>query len=272
MPDKKSATKTNETLDMNISLSEPRFATRLAQCEDEIRAVQALRYKVFVEEFGSDGPLVDHEARLERDRFDPVFDHLLLIDLKKENQIVGTYRLARNDHAARVGQFYSESEYDISRLRQSGRKLLELGRSCLLKEYRGGVALHHLWAAVGAYVLAHDVDVLFGVASFHGTDVNALAQPLSLLHHHYAAPTDISVSTQEDFFVSMNLLDKAQVDRKRAMVQIPALIKGYLRLGGFVGNGAFVDHDFKTTDVCLVLDRARMSAAQVARFAGAGAI
>lgn len=255
---------------MNISQSEPRFVTRLARSESELRAVQALRYKVFVEEFGSDGPLVDHEARLERDRFDPVFDHLLLIDVKKESQIVGTYRLARNDQAARVGQFYSESEYDISRLTESGRNLLELGRSCLLKEYRGGVALHHLWAAVGAYVREHDIDVLFGVASFRGTDVNALAQPLSLLHHHYAAPADISVSTRKEFFVSMDLVDEAHVDRKSAMVQIPALIKGYLRLGGFVGDGAFVDYEFKTTDVCLILDRARMTAAQVARFSGGG--
>lgn len=214
-------------------LDETRFDVRLARDEDEIRASQRLRYEVFVEERGGDGPLVDHEARLEKDRFDPFYDHLLLFD-RAGDRVVGVYRLLPGDRRAEAGQFYSEDEYDLAPLLTSGRSLIELGRSCLHRDFRGGVALYRLWSGLAEYVARSGAEILFGVASFHGTDVRNLAEPLSYLHHRHLAPEDLRVRAREEVYQPMNLLAPDEFERTRAMKRIPALIKAYLRLGGFV--------------------------------------
>ncbi|MEL6466258.1 MAG: GNAT family N-acyltransferase [Pseudomonadota bacterium] len=240
---------------------DPTFRVTLAQDDRDLRAAQRLRYDVFVRELGGSGALVDHDAGLERDRFDPFFDHLMLHD-DKIGKVVGVYRMLRAERAAAAGQFYSEDEYDLTALRATGRRLLELGRSCVHRDYRGGPAMYHLWNGLASYVADHRIDILFGVASFHGTDVQALAGPLSLLHHRHLAPEALRVSARPPHAAPMDLLAEAQIDRRAAMVRVPALIKAYLRLGGVVGEGAYVDHGFNTTDVCLILDMAAMSARQ----------
>ncbi|ABV93214.1 phospholipid/glycerol acyltransferase [Dinoroseobacter shibae DFL 12 = DSM 16493] len=241
----------------------PRFDVKLATTAEELRAAQRLRYEVFVAELGGGGDLVDHDARLERDAFDPLYEHLLLRDLARPADdlcgVVGVYRLLR-DAALPAGRaFYSEGEYDLAPLRATGRRLLELGRSCVHADYRGGLAMMALWGGLAEYVEAYGIEVLFGVASFHGTDLDALAAPLSLLHHRHMAPRDLRVRAQPDHFQTMNLIPEAQLDIVAANRAIPPLIKAYLRLGGGVGEGAFVDHAFNTTDVCLVMDTTRMS-------------
>ncbi|MBO9430283.1 GNAT family N-acyltransferase [Sulfitobacter sp. R18_1] len=243
------------------------FQVRLAQTEVDVQAAQRLRYDVFVRELGGGGPMVDHAAGLERDRFDPYFDHLLLTD-RRSGKLAGVYRVMRGDMAARAGGFYSAAEYDLAPLVQSGRKLLELGRSCLDPAYRGGTAMHHLWAALAGYVAEHEIEVLFGVASFHGTDTAALAEPLSLLHHRHLAPPELRVRARE--YAPMDLIPEVELDRRKAMLAVPSLIKAYLRLGGTVGEGAYIDRAFNTTDVCLILDTKQMSARQM-RFYGGGA-
>jgi putative hemolysin len=242
--------------------SEPRFRVKLADSEDDLCAAQALRYRVFVKELGGDGPLVDHARRLEQDAFDPFFDHLLLLDDAKNAAVVGVYRLLRDDQAGLAGQFYSEDEYDLTVLKSSGRRLMELGRSCLDAEYRGGAAMFHLWQGLARYVSDHNIEILFGVASFHGTTPQNLAQPLSMLHHNHLAPEGLRVKARAVSFQDMNLISKDKLDRACAMRQVPALIKAYLRLGGYVGEGAFVDHAFNTTDVCLIMDTERMNEKQ----------
>ncbi|NOD46259.1 GNAT family N-acetyltransferase [Ruegeria sp. HKCCD5849] len=244
------------------------FTVKLAETEAELKAAQRLRYDVFVRELGGGGDLVDHEAGLEKDRFDPYFDHMLAYD-DNTGEIIGVYRMLPGERAAEVGQFYSEDEYDLTVLKSSGRKLLELGRSCVHPDYRGGTAMYHLWNGLAAYVTEREIEVLFGVASFHGTDVTALAQPLSMLHHNHLAPPELRVRAQPDVFQSMDLVAKDALDRRAAMVQVPALIKAYLRLGGFVGEGVFIDHKFNTTDVCLILDTARMNDRQRRIYGGA---
>lgn len=242
--------------------SEPHFKARLATTPEELRAAQTLRYEVFVEELGGDGAMVDHQARLEQDRFDPYFDHLILSDERQGGKIIGVYRLLREDQARRAGQFYSEDEYDLTPLKRSGRKLLELGRSCVAREYRGGTAMFHLWQALAQYVQRHEIDIMFGVASFHGTDAQALAQPLSLLHHRHLAPKALRVRACAGQYQRLDLLDEAGLDRVAAMRQMPSLIKAYLRLGGYVGDGGFIDHTFNTLDICLIMDMAAMNKKQ----------
>lgn len=241
--------------------SGPDFSVEIARSRDDLRAAQALRYDVFVRELGGGGALVDHAAGLERDAFDPIADHLLLRDTAS-GDVVGVYRLLRDDQARAAGRFYSEAEYDLGILRASGRRLLELGRSCLHRDYRGGMAMYHLWNGLADYVTAHDIDILFGVASFHGTDVAALAEPLSVLYHNHLAPPELRVRALPDHYQTMNLIAPERLDRRAAMVDTPALIKAYLRLGGVVGDGAYVDHAFNTTDICLVLDTAAMNERQ----------
>ena len=247
---------------------ESHLSVRLARDAADLEAAHRLRYEVFVEELGADGPMVDHDLRWERDEFDAGCDHLLLVDARRDaarrDHVVGVYRLGRGVG----GRYCSEGEFDLGALRRSGRRLLELGRSCVHRDYRGGTAMIHLWGGVADYVRRHAVEVLFGTASFHGTDPRPLAQPLSLLHHAHLAPPPLRPRALPGAFVGMDRLPPHRIDRRAAMRAIPALIKGYLRLGGFVGEGAFVDRAFNTIDVCLVMDTALVSGRTRALYAG----
>jgi putative hemolysin len=243
----------------------PDFVVRLASGPDDIEAAQRLRYRVFVAELGGDGPMVDHARCIERDRFDTLAEHLLLVDRACGEQVVGVYRIMDRDAAGLAGQFYCADEYDLAPLLSSGRRLMEVGRSCIDPAYRGGTAMIWLWQALAAVVEERGIEVLFGVASFHGTDISKLMEPLAFLHQNHLAPSDLRVRSRA--FQPMDLLPVEKIDRRRAARAVPALIKAYLRLGGFVGDGAFVDHAFNTTDVCLVLDLARMNGGQAALYA-----
>jgi len=247
-----------------MTSKDPNFLLRFADNSEDLAAAQRLRYAVFVAELGAAGADVDHLNQLEKDRFDPFFDHLLLFDQNRaaHDQVVGAYRLQRLDQAENAGGFYSAREYDLTPLLRSGRRLLELGRSCVHPDYRGGTAMFELWSGLARYIAEQRIEVMFGVASFSGTDIAALAEPLSYLHHHHLAPPDLRVAALADHAQAMDLLPVLSVDRRRAMVKTPALIKAYLRLGGFVGQGAWVDHAFNTTDVCLIMDTNRMNARQ----------
>jgi len=249
----------------------PLFETALARTPEDLRAALALRYHVFVLEMGAGGAGVDHAAGLEQDAFDTHALHLLLRDRTRpeDDQVIGVYRLMDDGAARAAGQFYSEGEYDLAPLRARGRRLLEMGRSCVHPDYRDGQALFHLWQGLAAHVRDSGAEILFGVASFHGTEPGALAQPLSLLHHRHLAPEPLRVRSR--LFQPMDMLPEDRMDRLAALRQMPPLIKAYLRLGGRVGAGAYVDHAFNTTDVCLVVDTARMSARGRALYAGAGA-
>ncbi len=243
-----------------MMIDDSQFEIRLARSEDDLMLAQRLRYDVFVDELGGDGPLVDHNARRERDQFDPFFDHLMLFDRSLfGNQCVGVYRLMRQDQAQAAGQFYSDSEFDLGPLRRTGQRLLELGRSCLHRDYRGGTAMMHLWTGLADYVEKHQIDLLFGVASFHGTDLATLAKPLSFLHHRHLAPPEIRVKAHANRYQPMDMISEDELDRVEANRAIPSLIKAYLRMGGFVGDGAYVDHAFNTTDVCLLMDVTKVS-------------
>ncbi|AWK86130.1 GNAT family N-acetyltransferase [Azospirillum thermophilum] len=229
---------------------------RLAESDAEIDWAQALRYRVFYNEMAA-VPSPEMAAR-ERDfdPFDPVCDHLLVIDHDRGNgpeSVVGTYRLIRRPAAERAGRFYSSDEYDISRLVAYEGEVLELGRSCVDAGYRTRGSMQLLWRGIAAYVFQHDIALMFGCASLPGTDPGALAEPLSYLHHHHLAPEPLRPVALPERHVSMDLMERDRIDPKRALTILPPLIKGYLRLGGFVGDGAVIDHQFNTTDVCIVV-------------------
>ncbi|MEZ5769366.1 MAG: GNAT family N-acyltransferase [Paracoccaceae bacterium] len=250
----------------------PDFELRLARDAADIRAGQRLRYAVFIEEMGGDGPLVDHSAGLERDALDDRADHLLLFDKAAPGApAVGAYRLMRDDMLRPGECFYSAGEFDLSPLTGSGRRLLELGRSCVHPAYRGGPGLMRLWQGLLDYVERHGTEVLFGVASFHGTDPAPFAPSLSLLHHRHLAPPELRIRAIGENARPMDILPEAEIDRPAAMRAVPALIRAYLRLGGYVGEGAWIDRPFNTVDVGIVVDIAEVPEKMRALYAGGGA-
>ena len=232
------------------------LGVRLAGTPAELDAALALRFRVFYEEMGARPDTATAAARRDTDAFDAVADHLLVLDHdlgEGPAAVVGTYRLIRREAAERVGGFYSAGEYDISPLLAYPGRVLELGRSCVHEAYRTRGTLQLLWRGIAAYVFQHRVDLMFGCASLPGTDLDALAPALSFLHHNHLAPPALRPRALARLHVPMDRLDPGGVDLRAALAELPPLVKGYLRLGGFVGDGAVLDTQFNTTDVCIVV-------------------
>jgi len=232
------------------------LGTRLARDGDDIAAAQALRYQVFYDEMHAVPDAETAASRRDIDPFDEVCEHLLVYDTDRgsgPDSIVATYRLLRGDAAKKHGRFYTAGEYDISPLARYQGEILELGRSCVDARYRGRPTMQLLWGAIAQFVFHHDISLMFGCASLHGVEPEALALPLSYLHHFHLAPEELRPHALPDLHVPMDILPSEDIDQKRALAELPPLVKGYLRLGGFVGEGAVVDHQFNTTDVCVVV-------------------
>jgi putative hemolysin len=233
--------------------------TRLARNHREIEAAQAIRYRVFVEERGAELPLSAMRARRDFDAFDEICDHLIVLDTALEgdttDQIVATYRILRHDVALRHSGFYSATEFDIEPLlkRHPEKRFMELGRSCVLPEYRTKRTVELLWQGNWAYSLRHKLDVMFGCASFPGRIPELHALALSFLYHNALAHGPWAVEAHPHHARNMDLMPTEAVQPKKALLAMPPLVKGYLRLGAMVGNGAVVDHAFGTTDVLIVL-------------------
>jgi putative hemolysin len=227
---------------------------RLATSADELDAAQALRYRVFYDEMGAKPDADMAATRRDFDRFDRICDHLLVADRDRtDDQVVGTYRFIRREHARSAGSFYSASEYDITKLANFPGTVLELGRSCVDAKYRNRATMQLLWRGVSEYVNAFGVDLMFGCASLHGTNPEELAVQLSYLYHYHLAPEALRATALSHRKVNMNILPKESIDPKRALASLPPLLKGYLRVGGFIGDGAVIDHQFNTTDVCIIV-------------------
>lgn len=240
----------------------------VAARREDIAQAQRLRYRVFVEEMGAKSTPEMARTSRDADAFDAVCDHLLVIDHQPEGgyRIVGTYRMLRRSGMEKIGRFYTEAEYDIAAIRAYAGEILEVGRSCVDPAYRSRAVMQLLWRGIGAYVAAFDVALLFGCASFPGTDAAAHAEALSYLHHHHLAPEEIRPVALTDRYEEMNRLPKDAFDAKRAFAALPPLIKGYLRLGGFVGHGAVIDHEYNTTDVSIVVKTDRVSGKYAERY------
>lgn len=229
---------------------------RLAETAAEVEAAQSLRYRIFYEDMAARPTPEMAAARRDFDSFDDYCDHLLVFDTRRgegPEAVIGTYRVMRRSAAAARGQFYSADEYDISNLLTYPGEILELGRSCIDATYRTGTTMQLLWRGIAEYVLAYNVELMFGCASLPGTDPDRLAMPLAYLYHHHLAPPALRPRAVPERFVAMNRIPLEEIVPRRAVQMLPPLIKGYLRVGGFVGEGAVVDRNFGTTDVCVVV-------------------
>jgi L-ornithine Nalpha-acyltransferase len=232
------------------------LGVRIASTAEEIDAAQALRYRVFYQEMGAEPSPEAASSHRDRDEFDQVADHLLVVDHaigEGPQSVVGTYRLIQREAADSVGRFYSADEYDIRPIMDFPGSVLELGRSCVDAQYRGRAVMQLLWRGIAAYVALHGIDLMFGCASLNGTDPDALAAELTYLYGHHLAPPALRPRALPERYVEMRRLDPTAFDPRRASQSLPPLIKGYLRLGGFVGDGAVIDTQFNTVDVAIVV-------------------
>ncbi len=229
---------------------------RLAENAAEVRAAQILRYTVFYDEFGAKPTPEMSQAKIDADYFDDFTDHLIVIDPNRADQnlgVVGTYRLLRKDQAERAGRFYTSDEFNISSLLETGGNVLEMGRSCVLNEYRTMAVLQLLWSGIARYISDHQIDLMFGCASLHGTDPQAIAPELSLLYHNHLAHDELRPRALPHRYVNMNILPRSQIDMRRVFMKLPPLLKGYVRVGAMVGDGAVIDEQFNTIDVCIIM-------------------
>ena len=232
---------------------------RLSTDPEMIKACQKLRFEVFYTEMSAvvdqDSGASDHDS----DRFDAICDHLVVVDHDAggagPDSVIGTYRLLPQDVARRHGGFYTESEFDLKPLleRKSSLRFLELGRSCVREAYRTKPTLELMWQAIWNYVREKQLDVMVGCASLHGTDPDALKLPLSFLHHHAKLPDDWRVRAREERYIDMNRMAADEIDMRAALKSLPPLVKGYLRLGAYIGDGAVIDEQFGTIDVLIIL-------------------
>lgn len=243
---------------MMTQTTENNLEIRLARNEEDLHAAQRLRYNVFFEGMGAVPDADVAAAKRDFDKFDDYCDHLLVIDTEKEKigeeSVVGTYRLLRRSVARLHEGFYSASEFDLSRLENYPGEIVELGRSCVDPHYRGKAVMQLLWRGIADYITDHKISLMFGCASFPGTDTQTMQSALSYLHHHHGAPEDWSPRALDNRYVDLKILKKKQIDTRQALREMPPLIKGYLRVGGVIGNGGVIDHQFNTIDVCLLVE------------------
>jgi len=248
---------------------------RLAETDHEVSQAQRLRYEVFYEEKSAVPSEAMRAARRDFDKYDDVCDHLLVVDRDTHDEdgqplVVGTYRLTREKDAVRAGGFYTAGEFDLGRMlggMAKGTKYLELGRSCILKSYRSRPGtMQLLWKGLMAYVARFDIDLMFGCASFPGTEPQALALPLSYLHHFHAMPADLVVTARADLYVPMNHIEAAAIDTREGIRSLPAMLKGYVRAGCCIGDGAVIDTQFDTTDVFIFFPLSGIDARYKSRF------
>ena len=247
---------------------------RLARNSAEVAAAQEVRYRVFYDELGARQLDLNSTAGRDADRFDDVCDHLLVFDTSlpgpDHRRIVGTYRLLRQEIAVAAGGFYSDGEFELKKLvaRHPGQRFLELGRSCVLPEYRSKRTIEILWLGIWAYINHHRVGVMTGCASFQGTVPAAHAEALSFLAHNCRASLEWDVRAVPGRYCPMDLVPAEAIGMKSALAAMPPLIKGYLRVGAKIGDGCVIDHQFGTVDVFIVMPVQEIAARYVSYYSG----
>ena len=234
------------------------FVIKLANKKSELKKAQALRYSVFYIEKKAKPTFTKKIMRLDYDTIDKFADHLIVIDKKRKgikNKIVGTYRLIRGDVASHFEGFYTSSEFDLTKILNAykHKEILELGRSCVHKDYRNGTIMNLLWKAIAEYVKLYDIKVLLGCASFPGKDVKVFSKELSYLKSNFSLPEEVSVKSLVNNNYPVYNKNNINESDLRTFAKLPPLIKGYLRAGGKVSDSFFIDHDFNTIDICVIV-------------------
>ena len=241
-----------------VKIEVDNFIIKIAEKKSELKKAQALRYSVFYKEKEAKPTISKKILKLDYDKVDKFADHIIVIDKNRKgivNKIVGTYRLLRGDIVAHYGEFYTSSEFDLSKILNSykNNQILELGRSCVHQDYRNGTIMNLLWKAIAEYVKLYDIKILLGCASFHGTDVMKYTNELSYLRKNFSLPDELSVKSLDIKKYPPYTEINSNNTNLRTFVKLPPLIKGYLRIGGKVSHDCFVDYKFNTIDLCVIV-------------------
>ena len=241
-----------------IKIETENLIIRLAETNSEIKKAQSLRYSVFYKEKNAKASLFKKMLRRDFDKIDRFADHLIVIDKNRrslQNNIIGTYRLIRGDLANQYGGFHTSTEFDLSNIFQlyKNNQILELGRSCVHKKYRNGATVNLLWKAIANYINIYNIKILLGCASFPGTNVMNFSDELAYLKKNYSLQSKLSVKSLDANIYPINNSKNKNIGNLKLFIKLPPLIKGYLRVGGKVSESCFVDHDFNTIDLCVVV-------------------
>jgi len=231
------------------------YIIKLVKTKPELKQAQALRYSVFYKEKRAKATLQKKIIKLDYDKIDKFADHLIVVDKNTKNKVVGTYRLIRGDVAELFGGFYSSSEFNLENIinNYQNKHILELGRSCVHQNYRNGSIMNLLWKAIAEYVKLFDIKVLIGCASFSGIDPLKYTEELSYLRVNFSLPKKFSIKSYDNNIYPAFKLNDKNLNQLRTFAKLPPLIKGYLRVGGKVSDSFFVDHNFNTIDLCIVV-------------------
>ncbi len=241
-----------------MNLYQKRFEIRFTKNKDELIESQRLRHKIFIDEICDSNKKIV-ESRIEKDKFDDYYKHLIIIDhqdptLHPKGKIIGVTRVMLSDEIHEDKGFYCSQEFNLTPIIATQKKCIEIGRTCIDPRYRNTLILHYLWIEIGAFCSNNGVELLFGVASFKGNSVNKISMALSFIHYEYLAPAEIRPKALKDGFIAMNIIQKNAIDKFNALKQMPNLLKSYLRFGAKVGEGAFIDKELNTIDILVIVD------------------
>ncbi len=228
------------------------FLIKLAENQKDIESAQRLRYEVFNLELKR-GLKTSDEKGLDIDNFDALCDHVLIID-KKKNLTIGTYRLLLRSHLAPRGSFYSEGEFDLSNIKKLKGEILEMGRSCVHKDYRSSSILNLLWQRILAYVEDYKVAYIIGVPSLYSTDPLEINPIYTLMKKHYYSGEEFRVSPLERCRISgINSSVDLKREERKVFLRLPSLIRSYIKIGALVCGEPALDQDFGTSDFFMLL-------------------
>jgi len=241
----------------HLLASTPFFEVKIAEFLYEVEAALRLRFKVFNLELHK-GLESSYDTGLDSDVYDTFCDHLIVKD-KETDAVVGTYRLLRQEKAEKSFGFYSENEFDLTRIKKLPGQALELGRSCVAKEYRSLAVVNLLWAGIARYIEIHNINALFGCASFHSIEENDVARAFAYLREHHFAPEQYRVFPTERYAMDLAGRTDHEYDENKVLRQFSPLLKGYLRVGGLVCGEPALDKQFGTVDFFTLLETDRIT-------------
>ncbi len=247
-----------------MSFYQERFEIRFSKNYNELIESQKIRHKVFIVEMGNINKQEPTKSNIEQDKFDKFCRHLIIIDHEntKKNtsgKIIGVTRLMLSEDSEKGIGFYCSQEFNLKPIISTQKKCLEIGRTCIDPAYRNTLILHYLWIELGSFCSKHGIEILFGVGSFVGNNVGKIAMALSYIYNEYLAPPEIRPIALKKGFIEMKIIPKDEIDKLKALKQMPNLLKSYLRLGGIVGEGAYMDRELNTIDILIMIDILHMN-------------
>ena len=255
---------TTKGIDSLVDLTMPPATTagpyqvRFAQTLDEVRAAQALRYRVFYHEKQGNPTAEMIREKRDIDQWDENAFHIIVVDTRASDKIVGTLRLCLDSCLSPSQNFYTEETFDLSCLKNHFGSSLELSRFCIDPDGRGGAILMLIWKYAMSFIQDNEIQVMFGCASFSGADIVPHQPILNYLYDHHLAPEHLRPQPKVDDYIDLNALYEPNAIWEEAQKSIPTLLRGYLKLGAKISDAAIIDNAFNTVYVAIYVETHHM--------------